>query len=40
MGPLIAHLEKEEGDLVLYFIQSKLVEENLEQIRLPIHQQS
>ena len=40
MGTSITHVEKEEGDLVLYFIQRKLAEEHLEQIRLTIHQKS
>ena len=40
MGTLIIHVEKEEGDLVLYFIPRTLLEDHLEQIRLSIHRKS
>ena len=28
-GPLITHMDKEEGDLVFYFVKGTLVEEHL-----------
>ena len=40
MGTLITHVDKEEGDIVLYFIQRTLVEDHLETIIIPIHQKS
>ena len=40
MGTLITHVDKEEGDIVLYFIQRTLVEDHIYQIRLLIRQQS